>query len=145
MLAGSPFNDLLYGWLWKPECSEPWALALNYISSKLCCLFLSLKFTKWYCMIVLRNTPTNDNNEYVDWMALCEMLTNILLFSPILFDIKATEQKLFLSAKKLSKFSGNWFQQDLVTILLFECCVKLNRKKVTTKSLTLCSTAVLYK
>ena len=59
-------------------------------------------------------------------MALCEQLTNIFQLSLILFDIKGKEQKLFLSAKKLSKFSLNWFQQDLETLVIFECPVRWN-------------------
>ena len=59
-------------------------------------------------------------------MALCEQLTNIFQLSLILFDIKAKEQKLFLSAKKSTKFSLNWFQQDLETLVIFECRVRWN-------------------
>ena len=52
-------------------------------------------------MIVLRNTPINDDNEYVRSMALCETLSHTLLFSLIIFDIIAKEQNLSLLARNL--------------------------------------------
>ena len=52
-------------------------------------------------MIVLRNTPTNDNNEYVRSMALCETLSNTFTIFTDITDIIAKEQNLSLLARNL--------------------------------------------
>ena len=51
-------------------------------------------------MIVLRNTPKNDNNEYVRSMALCKTLSNTFTIFTDIIQHKSKRAKSFLVSKK---------------------------------------------